>query len=93
MVRDLRPMLGFVASVGIAFALADAASAVAADVSVVRSDAAATVLSSAERHRGSRRSRIAASRRDSRIPPPSGNPDCGGVWYGRRFVLMVGIGY
>jgi hypothetical protein len=43
-----------------------------------------------------RRARLAAShyrRGYERISPVRSNLECSGVWCGRQFVLMIGIGY
>jgi hypothetical protein len=96
MASNPRLMLQFAAASGIAAMLWIAAPAMAAESaangnapavsaktapSVTRRDA------SLKRH-ASRRTRLAASHY-----PIHSNLECSGVWCGRQFVLMIGIGY
>ena len=99
-----RLILQFAAASGIAAMLWIAAPAMAADSaansnapgvstktapSVTRRDA------SLKRH-ASRRTRLAASRYHrgyERVSSIRSNMECSGVWCGRQFVLMIGIGY
>ena len=95
-----RLMLQFAAAIGIAAMLWTAAPALAAESAVTASDAPAATTKSApsviKRH-ASRRTRLAASRYhyhyDRQISPIRSNLDCSGVWCGRQFVLMIGIGF
>ena len=84
-----RLMLQFAVATGIAALLWVAAPALAAENAVIASGPAATAqtaLSVIKRH-APRRARLAAS------CPIHSNLDCSGVWCGRQFVLMIGIGY
>jgi hypothetical protein len=101
----LRMMFRFAAMTGIAAMLSAAAPAVAADSTVTASEAAAatakTAPSVAKNHAAikrdaARRTRIAASHRDRyypRVRPIRSDLDRSDVWYGRQFVLMIGVGY
>jgi len=99
MASNPRLMLQLAAATGVA-AMLWAAPALAAESTVSASDAPAAITKTApsvlKRH-GSRRIRLAASRYqhhyDRRIIPIRSNLDCSGVWCGRQFVLMIGIGY
>jgi hypothetical protein len=96
-----RLMLQFAAATGIAAMLWVAAPAMAAE-SAANSNAPAVSTKTAperdaslKRH-ASRRTRLAAShyhRGYERISPIRSNLECSGVWCGRQFVLMIGIGY
>jgi hypothetical protein len=94
-------MLQFVAATGILAVLSTAAPAVAAESTVTAAATPKTATSVVKRdasiHRhASRGTRIVASyhdRDDSRVSPIRSNLDCSGVWCGRQFVLMIGIGY
>src|SRR5712672_109357 len=98
MTSNSRLMLQFAAATGIAAMLWVAAPAMAAE-SAANSNAPAistkTAPSVTERH-APRRARLAAShyrRGYERINPVRSNLECSGVWCGRQFVLMIGIGY
>jgi hypothetical protein len=88
-------MLKFAAATGIAAMLWTAAPAVATERTAPASEAAATTKTapSAIKRSASRRTRIAASHFDRRVSPVRSNLDCSGVWCGRQFVLMIGVGY
>lgn len=45
------------------------------------------------RHHASRRTHFAVSRHNRRASLLGTSPVCSGVWCGRQFVLMVGIGF
>jgi uncharacterized protein YggE len=104
MTSNSRLMLQFAAAAGIAAMLWVAAPAMAAESPAnsnapgVSTKAAPSVTArhaSLKRH-ASRRARLAASHyRGSyeRISPVRSNLECSGVWCGRQFVLMIGIGY
>jgi|SRR4029453_10448813 hypothetical protein len=99
-----RLMLQFATATGIAAMLWIAAPAMAAE-SAANSNAPAVTTKTApsvikrhasvQRH-APRRARFAAShyrRGYEHIGPVRGNPECSGVWCGRQFVLMIGIGF
>jgi hypothetical protein len=90
-----RLILQVAATTGIAVMLSTAAPAVAADGPVTARETAATastVPPVIKRH-ASRRARIAAVHHHHRVDQILSRTDCYGVWCGRQFVLMVGIGY
>ena len=99
-----RLMLQFAAATGIAAMLWVAAPAMAAE-SAVNSDApgvstkaapSVTARHASLKRHAPRRARLAAShyrRGYERISPVRSNLECSGVWCGRQFVLMIGIGY
>ena len=99
-----RLILQFAAASGIAAMLWIAAPAMAADSAAnsnapgVSTKTAPSVTkrdASLKRH-ASRRTRLAASRYHrgyERVSPIRSNLECSGVWCGRQFVLMIGIGY
>jgi len=104
MVGYPRLMLQFAAASGIVAMLWTAAPAMAAE-SAANSNAPAVSTKNApsvtkrdaslKRH-ASRRTRLVAShyrRGYERISPIRSNLECSGVWCGRQFVLMIGIGY
>jgi hypothetical protein len=80
----------FAAITGIAALLCNSAPAVAAEIAVVPT--AKNEPSVIKRH-VSRGTRIAASHHDRRVSPIHGDLDCSGVWCGRQFVLMIGVGH
>ena len=93
-----RLMLQFAAATGIAAMLWVATPAMAAE-SAANSNAPAvstkTTPSVIKRH-APRRARLAAShyrRGYERTGPIRSNLECSGVWCGRQFVLMIGIGF
>jgi uncharacterized protein YggE len=104
MTSNSRLMLQFAAATGIAAMLWVAAPAMAADspangnstgVSTMAAPSVTARHASFNRH-ASRRARLAAShyrRGYERISPVRSNVECSGVWCGRQFVLMIGIGY
>ena len=91
-----RLILQVAAMTGIVVMLSTAAPAVAAEAAVPARETAATastVPHVIKRH-ASRAYRIAASHHhDRRVVQTQSHLDCYGVWCGRQFVLMVGIGY
>lgn len=101
MASNPRLMLQFAAASGIAAMLWIAAPAMAAE-SAANSNAPAVSTKTAPsvtkrdvtkrdaslRRHASRRTRLAASHY-----PIRSNLECSGVWCGRQFVLMIGIGY
>jgi hypothetical protein len=105
MASNPRLMLQFAAATGIAAMLWVAAPAMAAERAADSNAPAVstkTAPSVTERHaslkrNAPRRARLAAShyRRgyEQRISPVRSNVECSGVWCGRQFVLMIGIGY
>jgi hypothetical protein len=96
MVSYSRLILQVAATTGIAMMLSTAAPAVAAEAPVPARETvatASTVPHMIKRH-ASRAHRIAASlHHDRRVVQTQSHLDCYGVWCGRQFVLMVGIGY
>jgi hypothetical protein len=99
MTSNSRLMLQFAAATGIAAMLWVAVPAMAAD-SPADSNAPAvstkTVRHASLNRHAPRRARLAAShyrRGYERISPVRSNVECSGVWCGRQFVLMIGIGY
>jgi hypothetical protein len=91
-----RLILQFAATTGIVAMLTTAAPVVAAESSVSSPEAAtapARTMSSVAKHRAPRGNRIAASHHDRRVSAIHGNLDCSGIWCGRQFVLMIGVGY
>jgi hypothetical protein len=96
MVRYPRFILHVTAVAGIAAQLCATAPVVAAESAVTTSEAAMTSAKSASklfRRHASRGTRIAASSQDRRTGVTGGRLDCSGVWCGRQFVLMIGVGY
>jgi hypothetical protein len=88
-------VLQVAAMTGIAVMLSMAVPAVAAEGPIAlreSASAANTVPSKIKRH-ASRRSHIAASRYDRRVSSMRSDLGCSGVWCGRQFVLMIGIGF
>ena len=99
MTSNSRLMLQFAAATGIAAMLWIAAPAMAAE-SPADSNAPAvstkTVRHASLNRHAPRRARLAAShyrRGYERISAVRSNLECSGVWCGRQFVLMIGIGY
>jgi hypothetical protein len=99
MTSNSRLMLQFAAATGIAAMLWVAVPAMAAE-SPADSNAPAvstkTVRHASLNRHAPRRARLAAShyrRGYERISPVRSNVECSGVWCGRQFVLMIGIGY
>ncbi len=93
-------MLRFAAATGIAALLWTAAPVVAAEGVVPASKAAGASTSTAPcviKPHALRGTRIAAShyraRFAHRVSPIRSDLNCSGVWCGRQFVLMLGIGY
>jgi hypothetical protein len=87
-----RLTLQFAAMTGIAVLLSANAPATAAEYPVIRlTDGVARTTPA--RHRVPRKIRIEASHYDRHISPIHSDLDCTGVWCGRQFVLMIGIGY
>jgi hypothetical protein len=101
----LRMMSRLAAMTVIAAMLSATAPAVAADSAVTASEAAAATAKAAPsvtkshiaiKRDSTRRTRIAASHRHHHYPRVSlvqTDPDRSNVWYGRQFVLMIGIGF
>jgi hypothetical protein len=75
--------------------LSMAAPAVAAEdpVTVQETVAGANSMASVIKRHVSRETAIAASHHDRRVSSVRSNLGCSGVWCGRQFVLMIGIGY
>lgn len=97
MVRYPRLILHVTAAAGIAALLCAAAPAVAVESAVPASEAAAMASAKSApkliRRHASRATRVAASSHHRRASVTGGSLDCSGVWCGRQFVLMIGIGY
>jgi hypothetical protein len=87
-----RLILQFAAATGIVAMLSTAAPAMAAELAVTaRETAAKTAPATIKRHAS--RLRFAASHYHRRVNPIRSDLGCSGVWCGRQFVLMIGIGY
>jgi hypothetical protein len=95
MANDRRLILQLAATTTIAAMLSTAAPAVAADgpVTVRENAASANTQPSVIKHHGWRAKRIAASHHDRRVGVVRSELGCAGVWCGRQFVLMIGVGY
>jgi hypothetical protein len=96
MAKYSRLILQVAATTGIAAMLSTASPAVAAEAPVPARETAATastVPHMVKRHAW-RAHRIAVfHHHDRRVVQTQSHLDCYGVWCGRQFVLMVGIGY
>jgi hypothetical protein len=94
MVSYPRLMLQFGAT-GIAFILWTAAPAVAVERAAANSAAVATTKTApfVIKRGALRGSWIALSRFYRQVSPIRSDLDCTGVWCGRHFVLMIGVGY
>jgi hypothetical protein len=87
-----RLILQFAAATGIAAVLLMAAPTMAAENAVtVRETTANTAPATIKRHAS--RVRLAASHYHRSVNPIRSDLGCSGVWCGRQFVLMIGIGY
>jgi hypothetical protein len=92
-------ILQFAASTAIAAMLSMAAPAVAAEMKITAAEARPVTAKTAHSHKWHhawRGTRFAASRYDGpdrRVSPIPGNLDCSGIWCGRQYVLMIGIGF
>jgi hypothetical protein len=64
----------------------------AAKTSPAKSSAVCASPSVTKRH-VSHRTRLAISRYNHRVSLVGNGPECSGVWCGRQFVLMIGIGF
>src|ERR1700732_4315167 len=89
----------FAATAGIVVVLAAAGPAMAANPSPTAGEPVVKAATSPIKHHAWpikrhtwRATRIAASHH-RRITPIRSTLDCSGVWCGRKFVLMIGIGY
>jgi hypothetical protein len=87
-----RLMLQVAATTGFAAMLSTAAPVMAAEGAVAPSETAAKTAPTTIRHHVSR-ARLAASHYHRHIYPLRSDLGCSGVWCGRQFVLMVGVGY
>lgn len=90
-----RLILQVAATTGVAVMLSTAAPAMAAEGPVTARETAATastVRPAVKRH-ASRRPHLAAARYNRRVSLIGTSPACSGVWCGRQFVLMIGVGY
>jgi hypothetical protein len=87
-----RLILQFAATTGLMVMLAMAAPAVAAESAVAVSETAAKTAPSVIRHHASR-ARLAASNSQRHVYPIRSDLGCSGIWCGRQFVLMIGVGY
>jgi hypothetical protein len=90
-----RLMLQVAATAGAALMLATAVPAVAAEapVSVRETAAPASAAPSRIKRHASRGIRITASHHDRRLSSIRSDLGCSGIWCGRQFVLMIGVGY
>ena len=88
--RFMRLMSQSAAAAGLAAMLWIAAPALASESAVTGGAAAATRTT---RSVTKYRARIAVSHFRRQLTAISGDPGCSGVWCGRQFVLMLGIGY
>jgi hypothetical protein len=91
MARYPRLILQFVAATGFAVMLSAAAPVVAAESAVTINQASAKTAASTTRHAS--RLRLAAWRYNRHVNLIRSDLGCSGVWCGRQFVLMVGVGY
>lgn len=87
-----RLMLQVAATMGFAAMVSTAAPVMAAEGAVVPSETAAKTASATIRHHVSR-ARLAASSHHRHVYPLRSDLGCSGVWCGRQFVLMIGVGY
>jgi hypothetical protein len=85
-----RLILQCATTTGIAVMLSTAAPVMAAEKAVATSETAARIAPSTIRHHASR-VRLAASHYHRRVNPI--DLGCAGIWCGRQFVLMIGVGY
>jgi hypothetical protein len=93
------PMAGFPrlilqcgATTGIAAMLSIAAPVMAAEMAVSTTEPAARIAPLKIKHHASR-VRLAAVHHRLRINPIPSDLGCSGVWCGRQFVLMIGVGF
>ena len=96
MTSNARLMLQFAAATAIAATLWVAAPAMAAEGAANSNAPSVTERHASLKRHAPRRTRLAAShhrRGYERIGPVRSNLECSGVWCGRQFVLMIGIGY
>jgi hypothetical protein len=95
MANHSRLILQVAATTGIAIMLSAATPAVAAEGPVSARETATTANSvpSVIKHHASRRTRVAVCRYSRRVSSIRSDLGCSGLWCGRQFVLMVGIGY
>jgi hypothetical protein len=87
-----RLILQCAATTGIAAMLSTAAPVMAADSAVPTGEATTKTVPSTIRHHASR-VRLAASHHRPGVNPIRGDLGCAGIWCGRQFVLMIGVGY
>jgi len=83
-----RLILPLAATIGIAAMLSTSAPAIAAEGMI---PAASGTPSIVKQH--APRSRIAASNYQRRMVAMRSDLGCSGIWCGRQFVLMIGVGY
>jgi hypothetical protein len=93
MARYPRLILQFVAATGFAVMLSAAAPVVAAESAVTISQASAKAKTAASTTRHASRLRLAAWHYNRHVNLIRSDLGCSGVWCGRQFVLMVGVGY
>jgi hypothetical protein len=92
MARFPRLILQFAAATGIAAMLSTTAPVMAADQAVTSRETAAKIMpSTIKRH--ALRARLAASDYHRHVNPIASDLGCSGIWCGRQFVLMIGVGY
>jgi hypothetical protein len=87
-----RLMLQVAAITGFAAMVSTAAPAMAAEGAVAPSETAAHTVPSTIKHHASP-ARLAASHYHRHVYPLRSDLGCSGVWCGRQFVLMIGVGY
>jgi hypothetical protein len=87
-----RLILQCAATTGIAAMLSTAAPVTAAEISVRTAEPAARIAPLKLKHHASR-VRLAASHHRPGVDPIRGDLGCAGIWCGRQFVLMIGVGY
>jgi hypothetical protein len=80
------------ATTGIAAMLSIAAPVTAAEMAVRTAEPAARIAPSKIKHHASR-VRLAAVHHRPRVNPILSDLGCTGVWCGRQFVLMIGVGF
>jgi hypothetical protein len=87
-----RLILQFGATTGIAAMLSIAAPVMAAEMAVRTAEPAAGITPLKIKHHASR-VRLAAARHRPSVNPIPSDLGCTGVWCGRQFVLMIGVGF
>jgi len=87
-----RLILHCAATTGIAAMISTAAPVMAAEIAVTTAEPAARITPLKIKHHASR-VRLAAVHHHPDVNPIRSELGCAGVWCGRQFVLMVGVGF